>query len=234
MGTLFRFLILMSLKGIARLFYRFRSEWVGEPPAAPWGEYRVLTILNHTSLLEWLWIGLVPPRFVWYVASNAFVPVADKTLNRPYVGTFFKMLAPHVIPITREADRTWKAVVDQADGPYMIVILPEGRMKRADGLDQYGEPMTVRGGIADILQAIPTGRMLVAYSGGLHHVQVPNQVLPRFFQTLSMSLEEIDIPTYKRQLDAETEPEEFKRRVKADLEDRRDRYCPIGRELWTQ
>jgi hypothetical protein len=37
----------------------------------------------------------------------------------------------------------------------MVLMAPEGRMKRADGLDAHGQPMTVRGGIADILEVVP-------------------------------------------------------------------------------
>ena len=56
-------------------------------------------------------------------------------------------------------------------------------MKRRNGLDSQGQPMTVRGGIADILEAIPSGPMLIAYSGGLHHVQAPGETLPAVFRT---------------------------------------------------
>ena len=107
----------------------------------------------------------------------------------------------------------------------MVIILPEGRMKRADGLDKKGNPMTVRGGIADILRAIPDGYMLVAYSGGLHHVQVPGQKFPNLFRTLRMRLEEIDIASYKEALGLGLDPAGFKHRVKRDLERRRDTYC---------
>ncbi|MGB5477052.1 MAG: hypothetical protein WBO53_08575, partial [Thermoanaerobaculia bacterium] len=131
-----------------------------------------------------------------------------------------------MLPITRQADRTWKAVLDRVTEDVMIIILPEGRMKRANGLDRHGNPMTVRGGIADILAAIPEGKMLIAYSGGLHHVQVPGQHLPRPFKTLRMNLEEVDIPTYRGSFECNSDPQEFKHRVKLDLADRRDRHCP--------
>ena len=105
-------------------------------------------------------------------------------------------------------------------------------MKRPNGLDKHGNPMTVRGGIADILQALGKGSMLVAYSGGLHHVQMPGQVVPRLFRTLRMSLEELDIADYIEALGGTDDPQEFKLRVKRDLERRRDLYCPVGREVW--
>jgi len=222
---LINFLVLAFLKLVAIVFYRFDVAWVGEPPRTPWGPYKLLAILNHTSLFEWLYVGMVPLKFIWRIAGYALVPTADITLKRPFVGRFFKILAPHVVPITRQADRTWKAVIDRATEDVMIIILPEGRMKRADGLDKYGQPMTVRGGIADILCAIPGGAMLVAYSGGLHHVQVPGQKFPKLFQTLTIRLEEIDIPAYKQGLEADSDRVGFKERVKQDLESRRDTYC---------
>lgn len=227
MRRLINFLVLAFLKVVAMLFYRFDVAWVGEPPKTPWGPYRLLAILNHTSLFEWLYVGMVPLRFIWRIAGYGLVPTADITLKRPFVGSFFKILAPHVVPITRQADRTWKAVIDRAAEDVMIIILPEGRMKRANGLDKYGQPMTVRGGIADILRAIPGGAMLVAYSGGLHHVQVPGQKFPRLFQKLTIRLEEIDINAYKQTLEAESDRVGFKDRVKLDLEHRRDTYCSV-------
>ena len=41
--------------------------------------------------------------------------------------------------------------MNQIDEDAVVIILPEGRMKRATGLDKKGMPMTVRGGVADIL-----------------------------------------------------------------------------------
>ena len=107
----------------------------------------------------------------------------------------------------------------------MIVIAPEGRMKRANGLDANGNPMTVRGGIADILQAVGEGRMLVAYSGGLHHVQIPEHTMVRLFVKVRMNTEIVDIKTYIAEQMRDGE-EQFKRNVREDLERRRDTYCP--------
>ncbi len=232
MRRLVNFFVLLSIKGGARLFYRFRLRWIGQVPESPWrGDYRIIAILNHTSLFEWLWAGTLPSHLLWRIASCGLIPAAEKTLRRPVVGRFFKLLAPHVIAISRESDRTWEAVLDRLDSECMVLILPEGRMKRADGLDKHGKPMTVRGGIADILQAMSGGRMLLAYSGGLHHVQVPGQLLPKVFKTIRMTFESVDIPTYKQELGADGSPDKFKLRVIQDLERRRDLYCPVGREI---
>ena len=73
-------------------------------------------------------------------------------------------------------------------------------MKRATGLDSEGREMTVRGGIADILDVLPDGRMLAVYSGGLHHIQVPGERLPTPFKKIYCRMEMIDIPTYKEDL----------------------------------
>lgn len=228
MRRIFNFFILFVIWVGTRIFYRFDFRWVEPEPDDPWAPpYKVLTILNHTSLFEWLYAGGVPLSFLWRISGHAMVPIADKTVNRPIVGRFFKLLAPHMLPITRQADRTWKAVLDRVNEDVMIIILPEGRMKRADGLDSEGRRMTVRGGIADILAAIPEGKMLIAYSGGLHHVQVPGQHLPRPFKTLKMNLEEVDIPTYRDGLNHRNDPQEFKHLVKQDLADRRDHNCPV-------
>ena len=45
----FTFTVLMTLKIVIQPFYKFDVEWIGEPKD-PWGPYKVLAILNHTSL----------------------------------------------------------------------------------------------------------------------------------------------------------------------------------------
>ncbi len=116
--------------------------------------------------------------------------------------------------------------MQRVDPRALIVIAPEGRMMRANGLDSQGKPMTVRGGIADILAAIPSGRILLAYSAGLHHVQVPGQRIPRLFQDVRMSLEMLDIAEYKQQLGLDPTHRSFKPAVKQDLERRRETLRP--------
>ena len=101
-------------------------------------------------------------------------------------------------------------------------------MKRANGLDLHGNPMTVRGGVADILLALKKGRMLIAYSGGLHHVQIPGHV-PRIFKTVRLRAENVEIAEYIDTIMKQGGPEQFKRNVIKDMEWRRDTYCPEDR-----
>ena len=114
--------------------------------------------------------------------------------------------------------------------PVINIILPEGRMKRATGLDSEGREMTIRGGIADILKVLPDGRMLVVYSGGLHHIQVPGERLPTPFKTVRCRMEMVDIPTYKEELQENYPDLNFRGAVIADLTRRRDEHCPKGNE----
>jgi len=78
--------------------------------------------------------------------------------------------------------------------------------------------------VADILQAIQQGRMLIAYSGGLHHVQIPGRI-PNVFTTVRLRVENLDIADYFAEQMAKGGPEQFKRNVIRDLESRRDTYC---------
>jgi hypothetical protein len=219
------FSVLITLKYLSRIFYSYDFAWVGDVPPEPWRNHSLVAFLNHTSLFEPVFLGGVPNSFVWRLAAHGVVPAADKTTGRPLVGLIFKFVAHHVIAITRERDATWFAVLNKIDPNSMVIIAPEGRMKRETGLDLNGNPMTVRGGIADILLAVKTGRMLLAYSGGLHHVQVPGRV-PRIFKTVRMRLENIDIARYIDEQMAKGGPEQFKKNVMRDLDARRDHYCP--------
>ncbi len=222
------FSLLLTFKALSRLFYRFDSRWVGEEiPADPWAGIRIVAFLNHTSLFEPLFVGAVPNRILWQLARWGLAPGADKTLCRPVVGRIFKLMLHDFVSITRRRDDTWTSFLSTIDPRSLVILAPEGRMKRANGLDLHGRPMTVRGGIADVLEAVPRGRMVVVYSGGLHHVQIPGQAFPKLFKKLQVRFETLDTPAYCKSLDSGDGPEAFKSAVIADLENRRDRYCQI-------
>jgi hypothetical protein len=219
------FTMLTVLKYLSRAFYRHDFAFIGPTPPNPWKDIRLVAFLNHTSLFEPVFLGSVPASFIWRLAAHGVVPAADKTTDRPLVGIVFRFVAHHVIAITRERDDTWFQVLRKIDPDSMVVIAPEGRMKRQNGLDLHGRPMSVRGGIADILQAVKEGRMLIAYSGGLHHVQIPGKI-PRIFKTVRLRVENVDIAEYIAEMTRRGGPDEFKKSVMKDLDYRRDRYAP--------
>jgi Acyltransferase len=219
------FTMLILLKYVSRIFYRYDFAFLEPHPPDPWANLRLVAFLNHTSLFEPVFLGAVPNRFIWRLAAHGVIPAADKTTDRPLVGIVFKFVAHHVIAITRQRDDSWFEVLRKIDPDSMVVIAPEGRMKRENGLDLHGRPMTVRGGIADILHAVKEGRMLLAYSGGLHHVQIPGR-MPRIFRTVRMRVENVDIAEYIAEMTRRGGEEEFKRNVMKDLDWRRDTYAP--------
>jgi len=217
--------LLLAVKGLARLFYRIDVDWVQEPAEDRWDDVRLVAILNHTSLYEPLFAGGVPNRLLHEIARRGLAPVAEKTLNRPLVGRFFRLVAPDIVPVTRQRDASWQELVDRIGPRSLVIIAPEGRMKRSNGLDAEGNRMTVRGGIADVLRGIADGRMLLAYSGGLHHVQAPGELLPRLFKRISLRLELLDIDAYREEQQRRAGRHGFKRAVIEDLEARRDHHC---------
>ena len=219
------FTMLTLLKYLSKVFYRHDFSFIGPTPPDPWADVRLVAFLNHTSLFEPVFLGSVPARFIWRLAAHGVVPAADKTTDRPLVGIVFRFVAHHVIAITRQRDDTWFEVLRKIDPDSMVVIAPEGRMKRANGLDLHGRPMNVRGGIADILHAVREGRMLIAYSGGLHHVQIPGK-FPRIFKTVRLRVENVDIAEYIAEITRRGGEEEFKKNVMKDLDARRDQYAP--------
>ena len=78
----------------------------------------------------------------------------------------------------------------------------------------------------EILESIGGGRMIVAYSGGLHHVQAPGERWPRLFKTIRIRLEALDIARYREQILERAGHRGFKKAVIEDLERRRDAICP--------
>ncbi len=220
------FIVLTSIMILSRIFFRLEGEWLGDIPAKDWGKLRALVILNHTSLLEPVMAGFGNWRLFWLFARHGVLPVAEKTMRR-HIGIVFRFLVRHPIVITRQRDHTWESVLNTIDDQSLVIILPEGRMKRADGLDASGRPMTIRGGIADILEPLESGRILMVYSGGLHHIQTPGQSRwPKLFKTVRARLELIEIQDYKASVLANAEGNDFRKALIKDLTARRDQHCP--------
>lgn len=224
LAALPRFFLLLAIKAASRIFFRFESEWVGAPPAAPFRDARVGVLLNHTSLFEPILVALFPVGWLWRVARYGVMPGADATLDRPLAGRLFKSLVPRAVSVTRSRDRTWDAFLSHVGEEAVVLISPEGRMKRRSGLDKHGKPMTLRGGIVDVLERKASGTMLLVYSEGLHHVQAPGEGMPKLFKRVRARLEEVPLAEYRRAMGHGTP--EFRANVLADLERRRDRHCP--------
>ncbi len=225
--------LLRSVKALSRCFYRFDIAWIGEYPQHPWRKIRLVAFLNHTSFYEPIFVGWFPNEFLRRIARHGMIPVAAEALQRPILGNFFSLVAGNVVPITRLKDKTWLNVINQIHSDSMVIIMPEGRMMRRNGLDKNGQPMTVRGGIADLIKKIPNGKILMAYSGGLHHIQAPGDLIPRLFKTVKMRLECIDIKKYREKILTHSGYDGFKSAVITDLERRRELFCPVRSAIQT-
>lgn len=218
---------LVVAKYVSRVLWRFRVEWVGRVPEDPWEDARLIAVLHHTSLAEAIYLAAVPNRVLRRIAAHGVLPVAKETMKQPVNGLVFRLLVPNAVPITRRRDQSWTRVLSEVDDPgAMVALFPEGRMMRPNGRDKMGSPMRVRGGVAEVIEAIGTGRMILAYSGGLHHVFPPGAKHPRPFRTLSLRIESLDIPEYIAQ--RKREPGSFVDAVLQDLTLRRDLYTPIA------
>jgi hypothetical protein len=226
MKSLISFCILYLFKVFSNLFYRFKIGWPKE--RIKWNEVRMIVFLNHTSLMEVLFLGFLPTHFLRRLSKRMVAPGADKTLDRPLVGTLFKLFSPGMTKITRKRDDSWDQFLSSIYKDAVILIAAEGRMKRKNGLDVDGKKMTVRGGVVDILSRLNKGQMVIAYSGGLHHVQVPGEGFPKLFKTIKMNLEAFEIPDYKAMFNSVVEgSEQWRKLVLADLQLRLETKCPV-------
>jgi hypothetical protein len=224
MRRLLAFFILSLVKIFSNFFYRGHYQWLDPVPQNPWSNIRLMVFLNHTSLYEPLFSQCLPFRFLWHLAGHFNIPGADITLDRPIVGTFWKLMVPNISSISRKKDETWDHYLTSIRPVDVVMIAPEGRMKRPNGLDKSGNPMTVRGGIADIIESIDEGIMILCLSGGLHHVQAPGQLVPRIFKNIHMNLSYIDIKRYKASFPGT--PRERKISIIKDLQRRLENDCP--------
>lgn len=220
-------MMIFAIKIVANLFFKIETKWLLPRPVDPWKnlkDVKLVVILNHTSLYEPIFIGAFPFAFLWSFTKKVVFPIASKTLERPIVGLFWKLLAPKKASLTRQKDDSWTQFLDMIDDDTHIAITPEGRMKRPNGLDLHGNKMTVRGGISDILERMNSGKMLIMYSGGLHHIQAPGQTLPKFFKKIKLNLQIFDIKQYKAMI--ESKGGTFKTEVVRDLQHRLENNCP--------
>jgi len=213
----------MLTKAFAMIFYKFDEKWISQIKH-DYDRVRLVIFLNHTSLYEPLFIRILPNWFIFRLARKMVAPAADKTLQRPIVGFFWKLFSPGMISITRRRDKSWTSFLKSIEQRNIIVIAPEGRMKRESGLDKDGKPMTVRSGVADIISELNEGRILFAYSGGLHHVQHPGEKLPRLFKTIKINIEALEVQDYKNLF--KEEGIDLKKAIVKDLELRLKKNCP--------
>jgi len=217
--------VVFNIKCLSHIFYRTEMRWISSASDDPWKNVKLFVFINHTSLYEVLFFSSFPFHFLWKGSSKVVIPGADKTMNRPIVGQFFKFLTPKTVSISRKRDQTWSRFLHQIDPESIVVIVPEGRMMRPNGLDLKGEPMSIRGGIADILQMVSGGEMIIGYSGGLHHIQTPGQFFPRIFKKIKINYESVLVDDYKKQFKLD-DPAQFKAQVIQDLERRKKNHCP--------
>ena len=224
LGKLLAFCMLSTVKIFSHVFYRNELKWSPEKTKGYYQNTRMVVVMNHTSLYEPLFCCALPFSFLWRLAGHNSVAGADITLSRPIVGFFWKLLIPKITSITRKKDESWSHYLDSIAPDDIIIIAPEGRMKRPGGLDKTGKKMTVRGGIVDIIEKLDDGNMILAMSGGLHHVQEPGQRVPHLFKTISMNIFRIDIKEYKAKFQGT--PSEIKFKMIEDLQQRLERDCP--------
>jgi hypothetical protein len=214
-------LLALATKYISKALYKTEANWITPMEQIQWEEIRLVVLLNHTSLFEPVFVSVIPNKNLWRAANRLVVPIADVTMNRPVVGKIFRVLAPQAIAITRKRDDSWNEFMSKIADNALILIFPEGRMKRKGGLDKFGKPMNVKGGIADILEKMDHGKMIIAYSGGLHHVQAPGHRTFHVFKTIRVGVEQFDINEYKKRFKGQN----LREAVIRDLEERMKIHC---------
>lgn len=219
-----RMTILFILKLMSLIFYKFKKKWLSKDKS--WDDVKLVVFLNHTSLFEFVYAGIIPFSYLKEMAQHLIFPVADITYKRKVFGSFLKLLGVSVQSITRKKDKSWFNFLSQIKNDSILIFLPEGRMKRKTGLDKTGNKMTVRGGIIDVMKLFKNKKMMFVYSGGLHHVLAPGESFPRILKKVSISLETMKVNDYleKFMIDGVLNKSELFK----DLERRRDKYCFVS------
>ncbi len=225
MSYYFSLSVIFCVNLFVKFFYTVEVTYITDNEETFWSdEINVFAFLNHTSLFEPLLFASIPNFFFKKHLKRVVVPAADVTMNRPLVGRLYKTFFPHIVPISRKRDETWTKFKNKIRENSLVVIAPEGRMMRENGLDKHGKPMTIKSGIADILKEVTEGSLVLATSGGLHHVQKPGQPFFKIFKTIRISYEKIPISEYKKLIDFEAR--DYQRQVVNDLTQRMNKNLP--------
>ena len=74
----------------------------------------------------------------------------------------------------------------------------------------------------------------MVYSGGLHHIQVPGELLPTPFKTIRVRMEMIDIAAYKKELESGLPRPRFPKGGRRGSHPPTRRVLPAGREFRTR
>ncbi|MBP6218580.1 MAG: hypothetical protein KA436_08340 [Oligoflexales bacterium] len=216
-----RFLALAALKVASYVIYPAHLQWITKKPDS-WDDVSLILILNHTSLFEFLYGVNLPFSFLRQLSARLVVAIADSTLKTFLGRTVLTHIAPHVVPITRKRDESWSVFLEKIDSNHICIFLPEGRMKRVNGLDKDGKKMTVKSGTVDLLKKFRGKKMVLVYGKGLHHILSPGQLFPRFFRKIEAKLESLSVDEY---LDLFEGSEDMLGSICRDLEKRRDMHC---------
>lgn len=216
-----RYSFLAGLKIAGYLVYPSKLNWINDEPDN-WNDISLILILNHTSLFEFVYGVTLPFNFLKSLSRRLVIPVAQKTMKKPIAGLVFKYLAPNTISLTRKRDESWKHFLNEIKSENICIFMPEGQMKRKNGLDKNGNPMQVKTGVFDLLEKYRGKKMAIVYSHGLHHIFAPEDKFPKIFKKVSADIEQLDINSY---LDQFKDSENIAKDVASDLQKRRDKYC---------
>ena len=217
-----RFVFLGLIKIFGYILYPTKLNWISQKPKN-WDDVSLILILNHTSLFEFVYSTTLPYSFINNLSKKLVLPVASKTLAKPVSGFIFSKLAPKIVSLSRKRDASWDYFLSQIDSSNDICIfMPEGQMKRSNGLDKNGNPMIVKTGVFEILNKFKSQNMVIFYSHGLHHVMAPEMKFPRIFKKISADIEYLKVKDYLDQFKDSQSPA---KEIASDLQKRRDQYC---------
>ena len=192
----FVFCTLSLIKTIGHVLFSFNVKTTNGK-ALDWDSFKVVAWINHTSLYDVFLICLFPYKFLWKASKTCMTPIAEKTIKRPLLGLIFKNLTSKKTFVSQKRDDSWAQFLESIEDSSIVALFPEGRMKRKNGLDKNGKELSIRGGIADILQKRTDGKMLIIYSGGMHHIQAPGEKCQSFFKQSTPGLSQLILPIIK-------------------------------------
>ena len=221
MMSLFRFIFLSFLKIIGKIIYPSKLYWLDKKDSK-WSDISLVLVLNHTSLFEFVYSVTLPFTFLWRISTSLVMPVADKTMKKPIAGFIFKHLSPYTITLTRKRDESWQYFLDHIEKDRVCIFMPEGQMKRKNGLDKNGRPMKVKTGVYDLLSKYKDKKVAIVYSHGLHHIFAPEDKFPKLFKRISAHIEVKDVSSFLSSFENKKDP---RLSLVSYLEKRRDQFC---------
>lgn len=183
---------------LVKILYRCSWTWIGKNSDRGFQDMKALFLMNHTSYADHMIFVLVPINVIYKMFWNARIAVAQHQVKN-FKG-LLQYLENNIVPLSRQRDDSWNNYLSNANAKSIFVMYPEGTRMSPEGLDKNGKKVRVKGGVADILELLPDGDIVILYLDGFYEILGAGMKFPKLFKKVRVTAEVVDIAALKHEL----------------------------------